>query len=732
MSLRINNNIAAINAHRNLLLTTANLSKSMEKLSSGYQINQAADNPAGLVISEQFRAQIAGLNRAISNSEGSINMIQTAEGALNELNNLLVSMRELAIHAANEGFNDTAQLEADQAEIDNAIKTIDRIAANTQFGTKKLLDGSKANTATITSSNTSLVSIKESFLSTGAHSITATKTSDSTASLNTTSYGISLNSAVIPYNLTDGIHNIDVIQASAGASKTSDSIDVLDAWNNGLRFGTAGSAAQILSAAAIAASATEDGVLGTYSVTLNYQENGQSPTGLQTLSVDVTSGMSDAQLLTAWQSAIDANSTLVGKVQAATNAAGNLVFETTNAGAGYSLYLGTSTTTATGTAWFDFTNASDSRGISDQDLRFSLNVNKTASSVSATIAIAKGTYSTLSSLVTAINTELINAVGAGGFGTVSGSVANIVASAEGTDKIKFTLMDEGSDYSLQLMNATAGLDGVDTARAALGMTTDTVAINGIDALVSFDNYTNTISAVNYKSTQDMTIANKASGESGRGTVGITVTTANQGVNLGNMLLDVTAASFDVRLDSGPSTAVTAGVNTIVYNAARDESLKISLGLTSNGGTETITNTDQSLVFQIGASVGQTASIGLPNMSSSWLGQDIAGNMFRSLAQINVTTVQGAQDAQSVIDASIDEVSTARGTLGSFQKNTLESNLRNLRIASQNLQSSESNIRDTDMAKEMSIFVKNQILLQAGTAMLAQANQVPQVVLSLFG
>ena len=731
MSLRINNNIAAINAHRNLEMTTMNLTSSMEKLSSGYQINQAADDPAGLVISEQFRAQIAGLNRAISNSEGSINMIQTAEGALTELNNLLVSMRELAIHAANEGFNDTAQLEADQAEIDNAIATIDRIAANTQFGTKKLLDGSKANTATVTSSNSSLLTIKESNLSTGSHSITATKTADSSATLNTTSYGVSLNSSVTPYNLTDGIHNIDVIQASAGATKTSDSIDVLDAWNNGLRFGTAGSAAQITSAAAIAASATEDGVVGTYTVSLNYQENGESTTGLQTLSVDVTSGMTDDELLTAWQAAIDANSSLVGKVQVATNASDNLVFETTNSGAGYSIYLGTSTTTATGTAWFDFTDASDARGISDQDLRLSLNVNKAASSVSATIAIAKGTYSTLSSLVTAINTELVQAVGSGGFGTVSGSVANIVASAEGTDKIKFTLMDEGSDYTLQLMNASSGIDGVDTARAALGMSTDAVAINGTDALVSFDNYTNSISSVNYKSTRNVTIANKASGETGRGTVGITVTTANQGVNLGNMLLDVTAASFDVRLDSGPSTAVTAGVNTIVYNAARDESVKISMDLTSNGGTETITNTDQSLVFQIGANVGQTASIGLPNMSSSWLGKNIAGNLFTSLAEIDVTTVQGAQDAQAVIDAAIDEVSTTRGTLGSFQKNTLESNLSNLRIASQNLQSSESSIRDTDMAEEMSNFVKNQILLQAGTAMLAQANQVPQVVLSLF-
>ena len=107
MSLRINHNIAALDAQRNLSLTTRALARSMEKLSSGYRINRASDDPAGLVISEQFRAQIAGLGRAISNSEGSINMIQTAEGALNEINNLLVSMRELAIHAANEGFNDT-------------------------------------------------------------------------------------------------------------------------------------------------------------------------------------------------------------------------------------------------------------------------------------------------------------------------------------------------------------------------------------------------------------------------------------------------------------------------------------------------------------------------------------------------------------------------------------------------------------------------------------------------
>ena len=127
----------------------------------------------------------------------------------------------------------------------------------------------------------------------------------------------------------------------------------------------------------------------------------------------------------------------------------------------------------------------------------------------------------------------------------------------------------------------------------------------------------------------------------------------------------------------------------------------------------------------------TAEVALRNMASNALGRNVAGNMFNNLSEIDVTTAQGAQDAQRVIDEAIDQVSTTRGEIGSFQKNTLESNLTNLRIAEQNLTASEASIRDTDMAKEMSNFVKNQILLQAGTSMLAQANQVPQVVLSLF-
>jgi flagellin len=728
MSLRVNHNIAALDAHRNLTQTTRWLASSMEKLSSGYRINRAADDPAGLVISEQFRAQIAGLNRAISNSEGSINMIQTAEGALNEMNNLLVSMRELAIHAANEGFNDDNQLAADQAEIANSLATIDRIAANTQFGTKKLLDGTKANIATITTANSSSVTILESGLTTGTHSISATKVADSIASLNTTSLGIALNGTGTPVELTEGIHNVDVLQASTGAEKYSSSIGITDAFGVGLTLGSTGTQATVNSTTTFGTATTTNA--GTFSIVLNYQQNNESVSGDQTLSVSIASSDTLAAQLTKWNTAIAGNTQLAGKIEAATLAAGGatLEFRSVNSGAQFSLKMTSYSTTATDDHYGGFGASRSSRGTSKDELQFLANTVKN-SSATKTVDIVTGggskTYTSMSTLITDIETQIKLAAA---FGTVQGTVADVDVQLNGTDQLRFFTHDEGSDYKLQhLTNGT----GTEEAQNVLGMSVDTIAISGMDALVAFDNYTNTLTSVKYAATSDTTIYNKASGVTGRGSLDITVNTALNGVNLGNLLLDVDAARFEVRLDAGPATSVTAGLDALVYNADRTESLKVNYGLSSNGGSETISNTDQSLVFQIGANVGQTARIALASMAASALGRNIAGNMFTSLANVDVTTAAGAQDAQSVIDEAINQVTNTRGTLGSFQKNTLESNLSNLRIAAQNLTAAESNIRDTDMAKEMSNFVKHQILLQAGISMLAQGNQVPQNVLSLF-
>ncbi|WP_010676911.1 flagellin N-terminal helical domain-containing protein [Bacillus timonensis] len=137
--MRINHNISAMNTHRQLAYNNTNASKSMEKLSSGYRINRAADDAAGLAISEKMRNQIRGLNQAQSNSQDAISLIQTAEGALNETHAMLQRMAELTTQAANETLttDDTAKI---QAEITQLTSQIDDIANQTQFNTKDLLN----------------------------------------------------------------------------------------------------------------------------------------------------------------------------------------------------------------------------------------------------------------------------------------------------------------------------------------------------------------------------------------------------------------------------------------------------------------------------------------------------------------------------------------------------------------------------------------------------------------
>lgn len=144
MSLRINNNIESMNAHRSLLMNDRALSKSLERLASGQKVNRAADDPAALVISEHMRAQVSGMEQAIRNNEVAISLVQTAEGSMNEISSILVSLRQRAISAANVGASDRDMIDANQAEIENALASIDRVVSTTQFGHYRLLDGTNA------------------------------------------------------------------------------------------------------------------------------------------------------------------------------------------------------------------------------------------------------------------------------------------------------------------------------------------------------------------------------------------------------------------------------------------------------------------------------------------------------------------------------------------------------------------------------------------------------------
>src|SRR3954447_25475981 len=140
--MRINTNTMAFNAYRNLNTTNDMLSKSLEKLSSGYRINRAADDASGLVISQNLDKQVSGLRQATQNAQDGISVVQTAEGALTQVNSMLNRMHDLIVQAANTASSDSTARQAAQNEIEQLRDEIDRIGNTTSFGAQNLLDGS--------------------------------------------------------------------------------------------------------------------------------------------------------------------------------------------------------------------------------------------------------------------------------------------------------------------------------------------------------------------------------------------------------------------------------------------------------------------------------------------------------------------------------------------------------------------------------------------------------------
>jgi flagellin len=192
MGLRINQNIAAQNAYRNLSVTDGQMSKSLEKLSSGFRINRAADDAAGLSISEGLRSQVGGLKQAVRNAQDGISVAQTAEGALNETTSILQRMRDLSVQAANGGSNDAEAKGAAQKEFSQLNEELDRISNTTSFGKSKLLDGSFGNGNKIDGSS------KVTTLPTGAQTFNITKIGDKDLSANP----IVVTTAAIPATAT--------------------------------------------------------------------------------------------------------------------------------------------------------------------------------------------------------------------------------------------------------------------------------------------------------------------------------------------------------------------------------------------------------------------------------------------------------------------------------------------------------------------------------------------------
>ena len=499
MTLRINHNTAAINSWRNLEKTDRAMDKTLEKLSSGYKINRAGDDPASLVISEQMRSQIKSMEQATLNSELAVSMIQTSEASMSEVNNILVNMRQLVLHAANEGANDDKMLAADQAEIDNSIKTIDTIASQAQFGSRYLLDGSNG--------------------------------------INGVAVG-------------EGLRYIQSDVASHSSPADGFIVDITESATKSRMEGTR--------------SLTEEEI-ATGGVQFTFNEGGRNFSYFAKVGETMDSIMNNLHLLMK-QNNLDLE---VGLTE-------------------------------------------DSR-----------------------LYVEHNQYGSEPNFGVVVSTE----------GILGDEANTLIEAVQGRD-VQGTIGGELAFGEGQYLTAAEGTSAEGTVVQYIG---------GVKSIPQLD-------------------------------------------PMGNPVLGPDGKPV-------PPENIPEGAVHVTNNA---------------------------LTFQIGPNQDQTASVSLPSVNTRILSRGVENESgYTSLGEIDITTLQGSQDAMKMIDQAIYEVTSARGNLGAFQKNTLESNLNNLRYASENLIASESRLRDTDMAAEMSHFTKQQILLASGTAMLGQANQTPKSVLSLL-
>ena len=210
MGLRINQNIAAQNAYRNLSVTDGQMSKSLEKLSSGYRINRAADDAAGLSISEGLRSQVGGLKVSVRNAQDGISVVQTAEGALTEVHSILQRMRDLSVQAASGGSNDTDAQAASNTEFQQLSKELDRISNTTKFGSQSLLNGSYSGDFQVDWKDTTSTGGK--FTVAITQGVNSTSLGLSTAVISTTTGAVSAISS-----LDTAIKNVSTARATLGA-----------------------------------------------------------------------------------------------------------------------------------------------------------------------------------------------------------------------------------------------------------------------------------------------------------------------------------------------------------------------------------------------------------------------------------------------------------------------------------------------------------------------------------
>ncbi len=679
--MRINHNIPALNTYRMLNRNTSEVSRHLERLSSGLRINRAADDAAGLAVSEKMRSQIRGLAMAERNSLDGVSLIQTGEGALDTVHSLLQRMRELAVQAAN-GSNTEEDRNSIQAEINALTTEVNRIGNTLEFNTKKLLDGS-ASIKTITN----VGALKD-----GRDS----------------SVGSEANGSI---NI--GTDKLDIIAQNKGTDLNGYKIDF------GPDDNSAGQKAEV------------SGTVGSSTVTITSQNYGVD---LNNYKIKFISGATGSQasasingdtiLVTRdWNLGVTTPATIESELEDAIN--------TALTGKGLdSITLSSNPAITMPADIADFNNKTFTL-TGGQD-KVSASITGLTIRVTADWNNTGAAKPTLADIEAAINKVL-----------KSENLGGITLGPTGTvfDISKFagagTVTLAGGVTSLDAKTATRTINISTTPHQDDVLTIDGRKIGFWDS--TKDKYPDAAAAKTALGLgpQDAMI-DIFDGEAYKSTTAIAsnivaLSSQNGGNFYQNVKLQVS--------DSGSDIVISAKVAGAAGNAYQ---------------TSFAQSKESGLALQIGTHTGQKLIIDIPNMRAQAMnitgvtpGGTIVSRDGKIMAKLttvktvsdgvsdvlneyalDVTTQENAGAAIKIYDEAINYVSEARAKLGAYQ-NRLEYTISNLGISNENLTAAESRIRDTDMAFEMTNYTKSNILNQAATAMLAQANQLPQGLLQLL-
>jgi flagellin len=790
------NNIPALQSYNALTATNGSLSKSIERLSTGLRINSAADDAAGLAISEKMRSQIRGLNQAVMNAQNGISMVQTAEGALSETHSILQRMRELSVQAANDTLtqDDRGYI---QLEIDQLKEEITRISTTTQFNKKKLLDGSAAvlwsssdlDTRAIVKGGLRQVDqFGQKAAIEGNFRINITAIPGQGEVQKSDIFKIKHENVIMSLQIdqNSGFESVEVDNLPAGSYTVYQGTSLAAGVDNTYSIGTAQYSSQVASTVVESYYGLSPTSLNIAATSLGNTNNLNASILLEVVNVNTANGTVQFR---AQVNALD----IEGNQSVYSDE--NLIVGSAGVASGYSVlgfYFIQATAFSISPAAFGDYDIGDKMVINIKAAReasglnaliISSNVNQewgeawnataadVAYNMNASVLANKEVHFKNFYLNTengkvyegdvrirfneniAENTATVK-VGASFEAAYVGQVAEGDVKLRDLDKFwdangKFLLDDPQTITLYQGDGKNTGItlystDTLEDVRKklndaiAFGLGQGEYVVEAANNFVSFveDGVPNSDESVegtfvirslipgaagelSFAGDEDiikafsLNVIHQPRENQFRVSVLDAHTGAMIATNLkisGNTLYGVIHPNVDIMFDPMANISASWNTNTRSFDLVRDADIY-----------ETIIHlADNTTVFQVGANEGEDMGVDMGDMGAVALG----------VQNIIVTDRESAARAITIVDTAIARVSTQRAKLGAYQ-NRLEHTITNLTTAATNTTAAESRIRDLDMAKEMMEFTKLNILSQAGSSMLAQANQLPQNILSLL-